>query len=299
MDAIPELADPTTAAKVTNLVIKGDFDDAHIFGIKERQSTLSLSSLESISLPDFTGTVPGLPYDPNDLTDEEFVEFLLNYSPFPGAAWLKNFDAPHAVGIGMAAFFISGLTSFNFPEVQDVGAGAFLDCPVTTVNLPVAKSIGSGAFNGCVELITVNLPVAESIGNSVFERCSKLTSVDLSEAESIGNYAFNGCVELTSVDLPAAKSIGDHAFQGCSELTSVDLPAAKSFGEFVFYNCSLLNTLKLGYAGAIDSFGYYTFFGPYSYKSKDIDLFLHANHAGEVSGTRWNNYDWKSIAYLP
>jgi hypothetical protein len=298
---IPELADPTTAAKVTNLVIKGDFDPSHILGIQDRQSTLSLSSLESISLPDFTGTVPGLPYDPNDLIDEEFMEFLRNNTPFFEAAWLKNFDAPHAVGIGMAAFFMSGLTSFNLPEVQDVEWAAFAGAALTTVYLPVAKSIGSAAFNGCVELITVNLPVAESIEETAFHGCVELTSVDLPEAENIGVYAFEGCVELTTVNLPVAESIGNGAFQECVELTSIDLPAAKSIGENVFYECPLLNTLKLGYAGEIALLGEYrALFGGSQNESEGIDLFLHADHMDEVTGEGkvWGGYTWNSITQL-
>ncbi|MDR0545217.1 MAG: leucine-rich repeat domain-containing protein, partial [Odoribacteraceae bacterium] len=99
--------------------------------------------------------------------------------------------------------------------------------------------------------------------------------------------------------LPAAESIGNYAFYVCVELTSVDLPAAKNFGEYVFYDCPL-NTLKLGYAGDIALLGESRLlFGVYANKSEGIDLFLHADHAGEVSGTTWNGYDWKSITYLP
>jgi hypothetical protein len=267
---IPELADATKAAKVKKLVIKGDIDDTHILGIKERQSTLSLSNLESISLPDFTGTIP---------TGYAFYQ----------CTWLKSFEAPHAEGVASAAFCeCSSLNYVYLPAARTIDHFAFTSTSLTTVDLPAAQTFNSCAFAGCMELTTVTAPNATFIAEEMFTGCRKLTSVDfLPNVTGIGYDGLRNCSSLTTLNLLSVQDIGDRALDGCTSLT----------------------TLKLGYAGIIylktriDYHGVTNgIFGDvalYPDRAKTIDLYLHANHTSEVSGTTWNGYTWKSITYLP
>jgi hypothetical protein len=172
---IPELADLNTAAGVTKLVIEGDIDNTHIPGIKDRQSSLSLSNLESILLSDFTGTIPR----------EAFYQ----------CAWLKRFEAPLVEAVDRIAFAFC--TSLEY------------------VYLPAARTIAGAVFSQCLELTTVTAPNVTVIESNTFGSCSKLTSVDyLPNVTVVGSYAFSSCESLETLNLLAAQSIGEQAFQG-------------------------------------------------------------------------------------
>ncbi|MDR0543810.1 MAG: leucine-rich repeat protein [Odoribacteraceae bacterium] len=272
-DNIPELAEQSNRDKVTKLVIEGDINDAHILGIKERQSTLALSKLESISLPDFTGTIPNSTVWEGD-------------GAFYQATWLKKFEAPLAVGVAVGAFGRTALNYVYLPAAQTIGVLAFGYSNLTSIDLPAAQTIGTVAFFHCEELISVSAPNVTVVELSTFSQCSKLTSIDF---------------------LPYATEVGASSFAWCSSLTTLNLLSARSIGDRAFQECTKLKTLKLGYAGAIsletytgtnNTFGLFGVKGSSDSRSQTIDLYLHPSVSPQPSGKVWNGYTWKSITSL-
>jgi hypothetical protein len=292
---IPELADATNAAKVTKLVIEGDIDPSHISGIKGRQSTLALSSLWHISLPDFTGTIPGA-----TVTTEGI---------FYNATWLKVFEAPEAAGIGACAFYsCSELISIHAAKVRTVEQNTFTMCTklFAVDYLSSVTKVGPNAFNACTALPAAILSEAQTIGVGAFNGCSSLGALEAPKATSIPRHAFYRCVTLASIRLPAAQTIEANAFALCSGLTSVDLPVARSISDEVFKSCTKLETLKLGYSGTISlntrtdsetniTYGLFGIAADTDSRANIIDLYLRSSVQPQPSGSDWNGYGWHSI----
>lgn len=107
------------------------------------------TALESLSVPDFTGTIPAF--------------WASNKSTLP--ATLKTFSAP------MSA--------------NEVPSNAFRNSKIVTVNIPKATSIGASAFQGCSGIVELDLPSVRSVDNSGFNGCSGLTVVKFGHTGTI------------------------------------------------------------------------------------------------------------------
>ncbi|MCR5151400.1 MAG: leucine-rich repeat domain-containing protein [Clostridiales bacterium] len=171
---------------------------------------------------------------------------------FYGCANLSNVALSSALtGIGMKAFFKSGLAELTVPEnVVSIGANAFASChSLTSVQYNATSSTVNGgnvfgddtaltSFVFSNELITIPANVCRGADN--------LTNIVISNnADTIEDYAFSGCAALTSIDIKGVTSIGSHAFERCSHLANIDLSKVTSIGDYTFAYCSDLQNVNL------------------------------------------------------
>ena len=174
LSSIQEFDDPAVAAAVTKLVVHGDapgLTDAQIQGIKSKvTSSLDvldglLSGLNSVSLPDFTGTIPAKAFSIN--------------------RWLKTFEAPKATALAEEVFYNSYvITSYYFPAVETVGRFA----------------LGGGVLS---QLPVIDLPVAHTFGDYVFHQGLQLPSLKLGYNGPISASAnfYNSYATASNTDL--------------------------------------------------------------------------------------------------
>ncbi len=125
----------------------------------------------SISMPNFTGTVP------------DWAFYLCSA--------LKSISLPKATYIGTGAFAeCDGLAKAYYPEARIIKARAFYQCYcLTYAGNKVATEIGDGAYLGC-PLTTADFPAVTAVWEEAFRYCHKLTNLTLGGIEHTGIYTF-------------------------------------------------------------------------------------------------------------
>lgn len=155
------------------------------------------------------------------------VEKIETYA-FNGCVDLKHFDFSSIVandGIGIRAFFNTGLEEISLPNVEKFAPQLFSGVQfggnkkLHTVNAPKLQQLTNDCFGGCTALKTFNAPNLKEVYNN-----------------GLANTAFE------EVEFPALTRLYQTSFKGCSQLKKVKAPLS-SINASVFENDELFDTL--------------------------------------------------------